>query len=395
MKKALKFKSKRLTPVIVKSSQSEPRKIWIDGYEANVPQRLGSSQVAFELIKHLEQLDHFNDYTVLLPHTQMADMPKPRPNWQYQILKPNKLLTYIALPWHYFKSKTKPDIFFSATHYSPRFIRVKRVMTVFDLSYLKFPQYFLKTDLWKLKNWTAYSVKKAIRVVTISQSTKRDIQHFYHTGNSKVVVAYPGFDSSVFRPITNQPKIAETLAKYQIEGQYIIFIGTLQPRKNLERLIEAVSRIKDLKLVIVGKTTGPGRQGWLFQQILDKPAELGIENRVIFTGFAPTEDLPYLIAGSRAYCLVSLYEGFGIPVLEALACGIPAIVSDVSSLPEVVGEAGLLVNPKSVDQIELAIRTLLTDQKLWTKLSKQALIQVNKFSWNKMAKQVLKVLETV
>ena len=209
----------------------------------------------------------------------------------------------------------------------------------------------------------------------------------------KITVAYPGFDDKIFYQCKDQMKIVDIVGRYKIEGDYIIYIGTLQPRKNLIRLIEAFKNIDNLKLVIVGKTTGLGRQGWMYEEILKAPKKYGIEEKVIFTGFASTEDLPYLLAGSRAFILVSLYEGFGIPVVEAMACGTPVIVSNVSSLPEAAGSAGLLINPESVEQITQAIRTIAFDSKLRAKKSKEGLKQAKKFSWPKMAKLVLKVFK--
>lgn len=370
-------------------------KIWIDGYEANVPQRLGSGQVAFALLKNLELYDHDNSYTILLPNNPMPDLPKEREGWRYKVLKPSKLWTRIALPLKLFTSRDKPDIFFSPTHYIPRFSPVKRVMMVFDLAYLHFKEMFKMKDLYQLKNWTEISMKNADHIITISNSTKKDILKHANVAARQVSVAYPGYDKHIFHPVKDRDQIKQLLERYQIKSPFIIYIGTIQPRKNLIKLIEAVARIEEINLVIVGKTTGEGRQGWMYDSILKKPVELGIEKRVIFTGFAPTEDLPYLLSGSVAYVLPSLWEGFGIPVVEAMACGVPVIVSNVSSLPEIVGNAGLFVDPNSIDQIEQAIRTVTTDKKLHLRLAKRSLEGAKKFSWEKMAKDVKKILEEV
>lgn len=131
----------------------------------------------------------------------------------------------------------------------------------------------------------------------------------------------------------------------------------------------------------------------MYQDILELPKQLGIEERVLFTGFVPTEELPYLYSAARAFVFPSLWEGFGIPVLEAMACGTPVIVSKVSSLPEVAGEAGLLIDPNSTDQIIQAIKTVSTDRRLRKRLSKKGLERVQKFSWKKMAEKVIAVLE--
>lgn len=352
-------------------------KIWIDGYEANIEQRLGSSQVAFELLKSLEKIDSKNDYTILLPSPPLGDLPKERVGWKYKILKPKRLWTRIALPLALYTARKKPDLIFSPTHYIPRFSPVKRIVTIFDLSFLHFPDMFTKKDLWQLKNWTKFSVENAEHIITISNFSKQDIISQYKIDKNKITVAYPGYNTDKFK--TSSKKA----------GNYIIYIGTIQPRKNLIRLMEAVARIEGLKLIIAGKT------GWEYEEILAAPKKLGIEDRVEFKGYVATDKLAGLLAGAQAFILPSLYEGFGIPVLEAMACSTPVIVSNVSSLPEVVGEAGVLVDPYSVDQIEQAIRLLVTDQKIRQKYAKLGLAQAQKFSWPKMAKTVLKVFEKV
>ena len=366
-------------------------KIAIDGYEANVNQRLGSSQVAFELLKSFEKLDHVNEYLIYLPDKPLEDLPNERQGWRYKILKPRRFWTKVALPIALYFNKSKHDIIFSPTHYVPRISSIKRIATIFDLSFLKFPETFLKNDLWKLKTGTKYSVENADHLITISNSTKRDIISEYGLKNTQVTVAYPGFNKQIFKPGKNQ----QVLDKYGIKDSYIIYIGTIQPRKNLIRLMEAVARIDGLQLVLVGKSKGEGKSGWKFEETLETPKRLGIENRVKFTGFVDTEDLPYLLSSALACVQPSLYEGFGIPVLEAMACGTPVIASNVSSLPEIVGNAGLLIDPYSVDQIEQAIRTLVTDKKIRERYSKLGLIQSGRFSWNKMAEIILKVFASV
>lgn len=401
-------------------------KIWIDGYEANVPQRLGSSQVAFELLKGLEKIDRKNDYTIFLPSPPLLDLPKERHGWKYKILRPKRLWTKIALPLALFTARDKPDLIFSPTHYIPRFSPggVKRVVTIFDLSFLHFPEMFTEKDLWQLKNWTKFSVENADHIITISKFSKDDICKQYNLPKEKITVACPGYDREKFQPFdfaqgkSSKFKVEEIKRKYKIGEIYIIYLGTIQPRKNLIRLIEAFSRVVgghhlegvnqttaslhlpgersgELELVIVGKTKGEGRQGWMYEDILQTPGKLGIGDRVNFLGFVPTEDLSYLLSGAIAYIQPSLWEGFGIPVVEAMAVGIPVIVSNVSSLPEVVGDAGILIDPYSVDQIEQAIRTIVADKKLRLKYAKEGIERSREFSWDKMAKEVLKVFEKV
>lgn len=352
-------------------------KIIIDGYEANVPQRLGSSKVALELLKSFEKIDQQNGYTILLPSPPLGDLPKEREGWKYKILKPKTLWTKIALPLFLFSNKKKIDLFFSPTHYLPQYCPTKKIVTIFDLSFLHFPGMFEKGDLWKLTNWTKFSVQNADHIITISNFSKKDIISQYKIDKSKITVAYPGYNEEIFKPVAAK------------QASYIIYIGTIQPRKNLVRLMEAVARIDNLKLIIVGKT------GWEYKDILETPQRLGIENRVEFKGYVTTDKLVGLLNGALAFIQPSLWEGFGIPVLEAMACGVPVLSSNVSSLPEVIGEAGLTFDPYSVDQIEQAIRTIISDKKLQQKYSKLGLEQVKQFSWDKMAKTILKVFEKV
>ncbi len=371
------------------------KKIWIDGYEANVPARLGSGQVAFELLKNIAKFDHQNEYTILLPSEPLDDMPKQRPGFLYRVLRPSQLWTRIALPVSLFTAKQKPDVIFSPTHYIPFLSPVKRVVTIFDLSYLFFPELFKKKDLWQLTNWTATSIKKADHIITISQKTKKDIMTRYNVNASRITVAYPGKDEEHYFPIKEKGEVLRLAEKFGITKPYLIFVGTIQPRKNLAKLIEAFAKIDNLQLVIVGKTTGDGRQGWMFEEVLELPKTLGIEDRVIFTGFLKATEVNLLMNGAICFCLPSLYEGFGIPVVDAMATGLPVIVSNVSSLPEVVGRSGLLVDPKSVDQIEQAIRIISSDKKLRVKLAKRSLERAKKFSWEKMAREVIEVLENI
>lgn len=371
-------------------------RIWIDGYEANVENRVGSGQYGFELLKNLESIDKKNDYLILLPSMSLPDMPKERPGWRYRILRPKKLWTRIALPLALYSAKVKPDLFFSPTHYSPRFCPVKRIVSIFDLAYLHFPEMFKRSDFYKLNNWTRFSVENAAAILTISKSTKQDIINFYKISKEKITVTYPGFKEEVYHSVKEKQAVAKIKNKYKTGDNYIIYIGTIQPRKNLARLVEAFSKIDtDLKLVIVGKTTGPGRQGWMFGDILALPKRLGIEDKVIFTGFVPDKELNLLLNGSLAFVYPSLYEGFGIPIIDSMAAGVPVITSITSSMPEAAGKAALLVDPYSITQIEQAIRSIITDKNLRLKYAKLGLAQAKKFSWKKMARETLKVFESV
>ena len=370
-------------------------RIAIDGYEANVPDRLGSSQVAFELLKNLEKIDQKNHYLIFLPSAPLSDLPKERQGWRYQVLKPNKLWTRVALPLALLKSRQKPDVIFSPTHYIPRFLSVKRVVTVFDLSYLHFPEMFKKNDLYKLTNWTKYSIENADQIITISEFSKKDIIKNYDVKEDRVTVAYPGHNARKVKESGLATELSQLKKRLGVKDAYLIYIGTIQPRKNLSKLIAAFAEISGVQLVIVGKFSGVGREGWMYQEILELPKKLGIEDKVIFTNFLPDKELNALLAGALAYIQPSLWEGFGIPAVDAMSCGVPVLVSDVSSLPEITGEAALTFDPNSEDSIRMAIQKIISDKALRTKLSERGVKQSEKFSWSNMAQTVLSVLEKV
>jgi len=375
-------------------------KIWIDGKEANQLNRVGSGQYAFEVIRNLEKIDSENEYTILLPNKPLDDLPKPRKNWKYKILKPGRLWTRVTLPAVLYLTRNRPDVFFSPTHYIPRFSPAPVVCSIFDLSFLHFSEMFTKKDLWQLKNWTKFSIENADKILAISEFTKKDIVKNYGISNGIITVTHLGYDDEIFKPVHDKSKIEGILSKYKVEEPYIIYIGTIQPKKNLVRLMEAFSRIdytggEPMQLVIVGKTTEKGRKGWMYDDILKSPKLLGIEDRVVFTGFVPTEDLPALLSSAKVFVLPSLWEGFGIPVLEAMACGAPVVISNISSLPEVAGEAGILIDPYSVESISESLMSLLKDEKLRQKKVQLGLKRIKDFSWEDCARKTLKVFKSI
>lgn len=385
--------------------------VGIDGNEANVKNRVGTGVYTLELLKQFASLSSPRrqgssgqpstgfpsrsgmtsvSVQVFLKEKPQADLPPESESFKYKIFGPRKLWTQFALPLKLTVGQ-KPEVFFSPAHYGPRFSKVPYVVTIHDLSYLRFPELFRKEDLVQLTNWSQYSIIKSKAIIVPSKSTKDDIIKNYAVNADKITVIYEGYNKEVFKP-QSAAKVSAVGKKYKIAGDYIIFVGTLQPRKNIERLIEAFSKVNwslvsgNWSLVIAGK------KGWLYDQILTKSQELGIEDKVIFTDFVPDADLPALIAGAKVYVNPSLWEGFGIPVIEAQACGVPVAVSNTSSLPEIVGDSGALFDPTDVMSIATAIKDLLTDEKTRTDLVKKGHQNSKRFSWETCAKETLSVL---
>lgn len=367
--------------------------IGIDGNEANVEKRVGIGEYSFELLRQFEKYQIANiKYQIYLKDGPLRDLPKEREGWEYRIIGPRRFWTQCALPLDLYLSRPRPDVFFSPTHYAPRFSPVPTVISIMDLSYIHFPKMFKASDLYQLRRWTSYSVKKATKILTISKASRNDIIKKYHISEKKVVVTYPGVKMKIRNPEKSQNSKLKT--KYGINKDYILFVGTLQPRKNVVRLIEAFSLLlesskKDVQLLLVGK------KGWLFDEILNAPKRFDVEENVRLLEFVSDDELTLLYQNAVFFILPSLYEGFGLPILEAMQHGCPVITSNVSSLPEAGDDAALYIDPQNVEDIASKMNLLLTDEKLRATLVAKGYEQVKKFSWEKAARETLKVLEEV
>jgi len=368
--------------------------IGIDGNEANIKNRVGSNTYAFNVLCGLEKNKVINQqYEIFLRDQPLSDMPKERNGWKYNVFGPKRLWTQFALPLNLFLNKKKPDVFYSPGHYAPRFSQIPSIITILDTSYLLFPKLFRLRDLIQLKSWSSYGIKNAKKIIAISNSTKNDIIKYYRVKENKIEIIYPGYDKDRYYYDLDSSIVQKTLDKYKIKKPYILFVGTIQPRKNLSGLIEAFNilnkSIKDINLVIAGKT------GWLYKDIISKIHQ-NKEGNILLTGFVDNNDLPYLYKGALCYVLPSLYEGFGIPVLEAMAVGCPVIVSNNSSLPEIVEDGGILINPEKKESITDGLYNIINmDNKTKESLINKGLTRVKKFSWENCLERIQNVIKEV
>jgi glycosyltransferase involved in cell wall biosynthesis len=367
--------------------------IGIEAERANLPQKTGVEVYAAELIRHLAKIDQKNNY-VLYFRTQPEDwfyqLPK---NFKLRVIPFPKFWTQIRISWEMMTHGVDALMILASAlpFYHPK----KSVVTVHDVAWRLFPEAFTQFMRQYLEWSTKFAVQHAKKVVTVSQSTKNDLVKFYGANPGKIEVVYLGFDQNRFKA-RPYGEVQPVLDKWKLSFQkYILFVGTLQPRKNILKLVEAYVILKqqhriEEKLVIVGK------RGWLWQPIIKKINEyagLG----VVHLDFSSVtdEDLPYLYNGASVFTLTSLYEGFGIPPLEAMASGVPVVVSNVSSLPEVVGDAAILVNPKSENDIAEGILKVLQDKNLRQAMIEKGLKQAEKFSWENTARKTLELLESL
>ena len=367
--------------------------IGLDINEANVPQRVGVNRVAFNIFRYLVKNLQTGDKIIAFgKENPLPDMPSSSEKLIYEIFGPKRAWVLTGLTKRLFFGHPKIDALFSPSHYTPLFSFTPSYIFLMDLSFERFgTEYFTTYDIQQLKKWTPISVRKAKKIFTISEFSKSEIVHFYRTDPNKIEVVYPSYDKETFHGKVPQTKINAIKKKYDINGQFLFYWGTIQPRKNLEKLIEAFAQVErpNLKLVIVGK------RGWLYDQIIEKAKKLGVDRRVLFVGFAPDEDIPALIKSSRAFVLPSLYEGFGMPVIESQAVGTPVVVTRGSSLPEIAGESAIYIeDPNSVQSIKSAlIKVLGLSASNRAKIIKAGKENIKRFDWDLSAQKILSIIK--
>ncbi len=265
------------------------------------------------------------------------------------------------------------------------------MLTVHDLVYRLFPAYHKRLNYWFLNTAMPLFVQRASALITVSESSKRDLIRLYGIPADKITVVYEAA-SAVFQPAPTE-QIAAAKARYGLPERYLITLGTIEPRKNLLRLVSALSALRQkdpqLALVIVG------RAGWLYQDLMRQLEELDDPRAVLLPGYVPDEELPAVLSGARALVLASLYEGFGLPILEAMACGTPVVCSNVSSMPELGGDAARYFDPQDTGQMADVIAEVLRDGDLRAEMRQRGLEQAARFSWQRAARETLEVYKRV
>lgn len=262
------------------------------------------------------------------------------------------------------------------------------VVTVHDLSPVVLPEYYdTKRRLWHWSVGFKRTLMRADAVIAVSEYTKRELVRVLGLPPEKVHVVYQGVDHGRFGPDIGQDRLRDVRNRYSLPGDFILYVGTLEPRKNVEGLISAWEEMKhDVPLVIAGKP------GWKYRRIFARAEKSPRRHNIHFLGFVDEADKPALVKLARVFAFASLYEGFGLPVLEAMAVGTPVVTSSVTSLPEVAGDAGVLVNPYNIKDIAMALDMMLTDEALRAQCITKGFVRAKLFDWDKTASQTLAVL---
>ncbi len=365
-------------------------------YSAAARQRAGIGRYTRDLIRALAALDSTNAYTLYVPRDARAlDDVQTFPS-NFRVARAPfgeramvTLWQRARLPLPVEAITGSCDVFYSPDFVLPPTRARKRILTVHDLSFKRFPEAAVPNLKWYLEAAVPRSVARADLVLADSDATRRDLIHFFHTPPERVVTLYSGYDAR-FQRARDGAELERVRKTYALEKPFLLHVGTIEPRKNLVRLIQAFSSLpqrRDLELVIAG-----GR-GWLYDEIYKAPEKFGVSAAVRFIGFVPDEDLPALYSLAEVFVYPSLYEGFGLPVLEAMACGAAVVTSNNSSLPEVAGDAALLVDAQDTGALTWALRRLLEDGTRRGIMQQKAVERARKFSWEASAAKLREIFE--
>lgn len=353
----------------------------------------GNESYATNLIEALAEIDSQNDYTIYVTRAAARERFENRwANFSVRSTLPHTPLIRIPLSLSRELRRNPVDVL-HVQFTAPPFAPCPVVVSIHDLSFEHFPQTFKHRSRVQLRMTVRKSARDADQILTLSEFVRSDVITTYGI-NSEKVTAIPLAAPVNFVPVEDQEELQRIRQKYGIEGDYILTVGAIQPRKNLPRLLEAYSflrrsqpNVKLPKLVLVGKLA------WLFDDTLRAIKALGLTDSVTLTGYVPEEDLPALYSGTKCFVYPSYFEGFGLPPLEAMKCGAPTITGNRASLPEVVGNAAILVDPFSIDEIASAILRVVTDSDLRESLRAAGLERAKLFHWRDTARKTLAVYE--
>jgi glycosyltransferase involved in cell wall biosynthesis len=344
----------------------------------------GINWYVYSLLKHLPTVAGQHRFTVFLGdreaseaftglQTRVSTLPTARPAvrivWE-QLVQPVRLIA------------ERVELLHSLAFVQPVAMPCPGIVTIYDLSFLLFPQRLQPWRRLYLRWGSTLSARRATRVIAISASTKRDIINLLGVPEEKVDVVPCGVDDD-FRPVDEPGLLDELRRRHSLPPRMLLFLGTIEPRKNLTTLLKSYALLKDWMKpppLVIG-----GPKGWRHGEVFSLAEELDLLDEVLFPGYIARDELPLWYNAADLFVYPSLYEGFGLPPLEAMACGTPVVVSNTSSLPEVVGDAGMLVDPTDAEQIARAMERLLTDGDLRDSLRARGLERARTFTWQRTA----------
>ena len=356
-------------------------------------QRTGVANYVFGLVRGLAAVDGDNSYVVFAKPQHIAELGVDRPNFRFLPVEfPARGLRLaweqVALPRHVRAERL--DVLHSPHYTMPLRHAARSVVTFCDMTFILQPEVHQPIKRVFFPAMMRWSARHADRLITISESTRDDLLRLWDVDPDRTT-AVPLAAGPEYRP-GPADAAAAACARHGLQpGAYILYVGVLEPRKNVDRLIaafgQAGARLGGLDLVIAG------RRGWMYDEIFAQVQALGLEKRVRFTGYVAQEDLPGLYGGARLFAYPSRYEGFGLPVLEAMGCGVPVVTTNVSSMPEVAGDACLLVSPDDVAGLADAMSRLVEQPALAAELGRRGQERAAAFTWERCARETRAVYE--
>ena len=420
--------------------------IGIDASRANRDHKSGTEWYSYYLIRWLAKLDKQNKYILYTykPLTGgLLDLTTKQHYYDYnkkeeikydkkgyQIIKSpfsNFRAKVLAWPFYFFWTQGRlslemlihrPDILFVPAHALPFIHPKKSIVTIHDIGFERDRRFYQSEEMGpedirarKILNiliriftlgkykatsidylrWsTAYALKRADKIITVSDFSKRELEQFYQADPNKIKVIYNGYNKYLYIKIDDRSKIKKVLNKYDIERPYLLYVGRIEKKKNTPALVEALAILRENNKNIKHKLVLVGDASFGYDEVNYIIREFDLDNEVIMTGWVDEVDLPYFYNGASAFIFPTNYEGFGIPLLQAMACGVPIASSWASSIPEVVGEAALLFDPYNVQLMAQAMERIITDINLREKLIKLSQERIINFSWEKSARETLK-----
>ncbi len=363
-----------------------------------VHHKAGLATYARNLTENLLALDPTNDYGGFYYGVARASLPTLFASLRVTNVPWNARHWRMSVAAQYFMGATMDrtfagaHIFHATEHLLPRLQNIHTVFTFHDAIYALFPKYHLPLNKIYLGTMMPRFLRRADAIIAVSECSKRDAIRLYNIAPEKITVIYEGVNPAL-KPETNSAHIAQIHEQYAHGQPFIFYLGTIEPRKNISAIVDALKILRSRGLP--HRLLIAGRKGWLYQPTLDHIAETGMNDAVDFLDYVPDADLPALFGACDAFVFPSLYEGFGLPPLEAMACGAPVVCSNTSSLPEVVGDAALMIDPHNSDEIANAIERIIINPNLSSELHAKGIAQAKKFSWARAARETLAVYKRV
>lgn len=372
--------------------------IGIDASRANKKNKTGVEWYSFHLIEQMKKIDSENQYFLYTNNPLEQALKQGPSNFQEVRLKwlPKYLWTLARLSYEMKFGKHKCNLLFVPAHTIPLLNPKKVVVTVHDIGFERYPHLYKWIQRAYHKFTIRFIKKFATKIITVSKFSKQELIEVYKIPAEKIKVVYNGYDSNVYKRLDKQGNEQDQLKeKYQISAPYFMFTGRLEAKKNIASLVEAFGLFKQQNLQDKHQLVLVGAKGYGFDQVEENIKKYQLHNEVVHIDWLSAVENAWLLNNADLFVFPSNYEGFGIPVLEAMACGCPVICSNTTSLPEVAGQAAIMFNPKKPMAIVKAMQTVIDNPDVCSALVQKGFEQVQKFSWQKCAHETLQVFETL